>query len=87
MSLEQIMKAANAVSRMALAHEIAINKDFKLEKVDLPENSFQKKVKDTVHQAFWDLLHSQLEEDPPNYTHAIVLLKEIKEVLPTDEPF
>lgn len=34
------MKAANAVSKMVLAHEIAVNKDFKLEKADLPENRY-----------------------------------------------
>lgn len=80
-SLEQIMKAANAVSRMALAHEIAVNRDFKLEKVDYPENSWQKQVKQTMHKAFWDLLQADLDDNPPLYQHAIVLLTEIKEIL------
>jgi hypothetical protein len=35
-SLEEIMKAANSVSKMALAHDIAVDDDFHLEKVDLP---------------------------------------------------
>jgi hypothetical protein len=30
------MKAANSVSKMALAHDIAVDDDFHLEKVDLP---------------------------------------------------
>lgn len=33
-----------------------------------------------MHKAFWDSLESKLEEDPPNYSHAIVLIKEVKEV-------
>ena len=35
-SLEEIMKAANSVSKMALAHDIAVDDDFQLEKVNLP---------------------------------------------------
>lgn len=31
-------------------------------------------------KAFWDILSLQLVEDPPNYTQALVLLLEIKEV-------
>lgn len=33
-----------------------------------------------MHKAFWDSLAESLQEDPPDYTHALVLLKEIKEV-------
>ena len=39
-SLEEIMKAANSVSKMALAHDIAVDDDFHLEKVDLPNGRF-----------------------------------------------
>lgn len=31
-----------------------------------------------VHKAFWDVLESELQEDPPNYKQAMVLLGEIK---------
>lgn len=77
-SLEELMKAANGMTNMALAHEIAVNKDFKLERFEVPENSFEKKVRDTVHKAFWDLLESELAEDPPNYTQALVLLNDVR---------
>lgn len=33
-----------------------------------------------VHQAFWDCLHEQLNSDPPNYNHAVILLHEVKTV-------
>lgn len=80
-SLEQIMKAANGVSNMVLCHEIAVDKDFKLEKVEPPDHSLHKQVKEIIHQAFWDVLRDQLKEEPPKYTQAMVLLAEIKEGL------
>ena len=43
--------------------------------------SIEKKIKDIMHQAFWDALEEHLKEDPPDLTHAIVLLEEIREVL------
>ena len=33
-----------------------------------------------MHQAFWDYLESQLNEDPPSYINAIKMLSDIKEV-------
>ncbi|CAG2119678.1 unnamed protein product, partial [Medioppia subpectinata] len=80
-SLEEIMKAANGVENMVLAHEIAVDNNFKLEKVNPPDNSLEQKVKEVVHKAFWDILESQLNESPTNYKQAMALLKEIKENL------
>lgn len=37
-------------------------------------------VKQIVHKAFWDHLELELNEDPPEYEHAIKLFEEIKEV-------
>lgn len=79
-SLEEIMKATNGLKNMALAHEIAVDKNFKLEKLEADENGLHKQVKEIIHKAFWSLLEEQLAEDPPNYTQALVLLKEIKGV-------
>lgn len=42
--------------------------------------SLEKQVKDIVHKAFWDSLESELNDDPPEYEHAIKLLEEIREV-------
>ncbi|XP_043267022.1 T-complex protein 11-like protein 1 isoform X2 [Venturia canescens] len=81
-SLEEILHAANGMKNMALAHEIAVDKNFQLQKlVEEEGDSLQKRVKEIVHKAFWDVLASQLAEDPPNYTQALVLLTEIKECL------
>lgn len=70
---------------MTLAHEIAINPDFRLEPYIPPENSLEKKIKTILHDAFWDLLREQLNSDPPCYDHAIVLLGDIKEVASTTQ--
>lgn len=80
-SLEEIMKATNGLKNMALAHEIAVDKNFRLQKLDSDENTLHKKVKEIIHKAFWTLLEEQLAEEPPNYSQALVLLKEIKETL------
>ena len=41
-SLEEIMKAANGVENMVLAHEIAVDNNFRLEKVDAPDKRYSK---------------------------------------------
>lgn len=64
---------------MALAHEIAVNNEFKLEVYEPADNSIEKVIKDTMHRAFWSILREQIESTPPVYDHAIVLLEDIKE--------
>ncbi|XP_074864054.1 T-complex protein 11-like protein 2 isoform X2 [Carettochelys insculpta] len=75
------MAAARNLSDLTLAHEIAVNENFHMEHVDLPQNSLEGRVKQIVHKAFWDLLECELNEDPPEYDHAIKLFEEIKETL------
>lgn len=79
-SLEEIMKAAKGMQNMALAHEIAVDKNFKIDKLEPEEDTLHKKVKEIVHKAFWDILSNELSQDPPIYTQALRLLKEIKDV-------
>lgn len=66
---------------MTLAHEIAVNENFQLKQEALPENSLAGRVKHIVHQAFWDVLDSELNADPPEFEHAIKLFEEIREIL------
>ena len=83
MSLSELMDAARGVTNMFLAHEIAVDKDFMLEKLK-PEpqpGSMEEQVKNIVHQAFWDVLATELSEEPPQYGHALSLLSEIRETL------
>lgn len=74
------MHAANGMRDMAIVHQIVVDQDFKLQPVEPPPNSMQKKVIDTMQQAFWDILRTELAETPPNYTQALVLLEDIKKV-------
>lgn len=80
-TLEEIMKAAHGMHNMALAHEIAVDQDFKLEPFEPPDNSYQKLVKETMHRAYFDILREQLNSDPPEYKQALVLLEDVKQGL------
>ena len=42
--------------------------------------SIEKQVKDMVHRAFWDAFQEKISEDPPDFSQAIVLIQEVKEV-------
>ncbi|CRK91264.1 CLUMA_CG004944, isoform A [Clunio marinus] len=79
LTLDEVQDVVKNIKNMALAHEIAVNNDFKLEAYEPPENSIEKVVKETIHKAFWNILRTQLESDPPVYDHALVLLNDIKE--------
>lgn len=80
MSLTEIMDAAQGITNMYLAHEIAVDKDFMLKSREDEEgqNPLEAQVKAIVHKAFWDILDQELKEDPPNFTQALVLLKDVK---------
>ncbi|XP_063703942.1 T-complex protein 11-like protein 1 [Culicoides brevitarsis] len=80
LTLDEVQSVVKNIEDMALAHEIAVNADFKLEPYEPPENSLEKIIKDTIHKAFWDVLREQLNSTPPIYSHAIQLLGEIKEM-------
>lgn len=80
MSTAELMDASKGITNMALAHEIAVNKDFQLEKV-VPANAVENTIKEIMQRAFWDVLKEELESDPPQFGQAMVLLSEIKEML------
>jgi T-complex protein 11 len=79
LTLDEVQDVVKNIKNMALAHEIAVNSEFKLQAYEPPENSLEKVVKDTIHKAFWNILRTQLESKPPVYDHALVLLSDIKE--------
>ncbi|KAG8439468.1 hypothetical protein GDO86_005615 [Hymenochirus boettgeri] len=80
-TFDEMMATTRNLSNLALAHEIVTNEKFHLSNIDLPPNSLEAKVKQIVHKAFWDCLESELNENPPQYDHAIKLFEEIKEIL------
>jgi len=85
MSLNELMDAAKGVTNMYLAHEIAVDKDFMLEKINGEEDdetqeptTFEAQIKKIIHQAFWDILAEELKEEPPVYNQALVLMEEVR---------
>ncbi|XP_041638568.1 T-complex protein 11-like protein 2 [Cheilinus undulatus] len=80
-SLSSLMELENCVSNLSLAHEIVVNRDFSFKPWSPPTDSLQGRVTEIVHRAFWDSLQEQLNSDPPNYSHAVVLLQEVKTML------
>ncbi|NXC39927.1 TCP11 protein, partial [Penelope pileata] len=81
LSMSELQEITAEVSRLAIAHEIVLNADFKLQMVNFPPYSLENRVKETLHKAFWDSLKKQISATPPDYTQAIQLLQEIKEGL------
>lgn len=75
------MMASHAVQNMALAHEISVNQNFKLEKLEYNENSIEKQIHDTVHKAFWNSLKEDFEKEPIEYKHTLVIIGEAKQGL------
>ncbi|XP_053742439.1 T-complex protein 11-like protein 1 isoform X1 [Synchiropus splendidus] len=80
-SVDELMETANDISNMVFAHEIMVNQDFQLKPAELPEGSFQQRVKEVMHKAFWDCLEAELQESPPQYDKAVWLLAQVKEIL------
>uniref|UniRef100_A0A8D3A5L9 T-complex protein 11-like protein 1 n=1 Tax=Scophthalmus maximus TaxID=52904 RepID=A0A8D3A5L9_SCOMX len=77
-SLSSLMELENCVSNLSLAHEVVMNGDFCFRPQRPPADSLEGRVTEIVHRAFWDVLREQLSSDPPNYTHAVILLREVK---------
>ncbi|XP_046881960.1 T-complex protein 11-like protein 1 isoform X2 [Hypomesus transpacificus] len=69
------------VSNLSLAHEIVMNQDFCFRQTSPPKDSLEGRVTEVVHRAFWDVLQEQLSSCPPNYSHAVTLLQEVKATL------
>ncbi|XP_004676531.1 PREDICTED: T-complex protein 11-like protein 2 [Condylura cristata] len=81
LTYDEVMAVAGNLLDLNLAHEIAVNENFEVKQTPIPENSLFGQVKHIVHQAFWDLLESELNAEPPKYEYAIKLFEEIREIL------
>ncbi|XP_024839377.1 T-complex protein 11 homolog isoform X2 [Bos taurus] len=64
-----------------LSSEIGMNRDFRMEEKVLPPGSLEGRIRETMHDAFWDHLKERLSATPPDFSCALELLKEIKEIL------
>lgn len=109
--LDRIIKTANTMSRMMMAHKIALEDDFKLEpgmdmsgpllslspiigssptrnmteSAQTSEPSLQNRVKDIVHEAYWDLFKEELDsqvnenKDGRKFDISKLLLRDIRQ--------
>nr|XP_039255059.1 T-complex protein 11-like protein 1 [Styela clava] len=94
-TLKEKLANEDIAYRMKLAHEIAVDKDFRLSESSVDSTSpplydkspeankirMEKAVKDIVQKSFWDCVRVSLESNPPKYDHAFTLLQEIKDIL------
>ncbi|XP_006107412.1 T-complex protein 11 homolog [Myotis lucifugus] len=64
-----------------LSCRIGMDHDSHREEKVLPPSSLEGQAKDAMHNAFWDHLKEQLSATPPDFSCALELLKEIKEIL------
>lgn len=80
LTIDEVRDAIKNVQNMELAHEIAINPDFRLQPFNPPEGSVGHRVKTVLHEAYWDRLREDLNAIPPVYDHAIALLGDVREV-------
>ncbi|KAJ8258677.1 hypothetical protein COCON_G00176890 [Conger conger] len=79
--LLDMTQADSCSTNLTLAHEIVVDRDFCFKQSTPPIDSLEGRVKEIVHRAFWDSVRAQLSLSPPDYTHAIRLLQEVKEIL------
>ncbi|XP_069104657.1 T-complex protein 11-like protein 1 [Argopecten irradians] len=80
-SMEELIKATTGVKNMSLAHEIAVDANFKIGPTEKDSKSFEKQVEMIMHKAFWDVFQESISEDPPNYRHALVLIGDVQKQL------
>ncbi|EPY73265.1 t-complex protein 11-like protein [Camelus ferus] len=81
LSVTDLIETVNEVSKLSIAHEIVVNQDFYVEESVLPPNSLEGRIMEMMYNAFWDHLEDQLSSIPPDFTCALELLKEVKEIL------
>ncbi|ELR62516.1 T-complex protein 11-like protein, partial [Bos mutus] len=81
LSVTDLIETVNEISRLSIAHEIVVNQDFYMEDGVLPPNSLEGRIMETMYKAFWDHLKVQLSSTPADFTSALELLKEVKEIL------
>uniref|UniRef100_A0AC34F1Y8 T-complex 11 n=1 Tax=Panagrolaimus sp. ES5 TaxID=591445 RepID=A0AC34F1Y8_9BILA len=78
-TIDEILKVNSTLEKMLLAHEIAIDPEFSLEK--LPKDPLEEHVKKCMHNAFWEKLREDFAAQPPIYEHAFTLIIDLKEMI------
>lgn len=66
---------------MQIAHEIAVNSEFKLEPKKPVEGSLYGKIKENMFKAYWDIIKEDIAKDPPVLDMVIKLGQDIRQML------
>eukprot|EP00096_Caligus_rogercresseyi_P001295 TRINITY_DN1204_c2_g3_i1.p1 TRINITY_DN1204_c2_g3~~TRINITY_DN1204_c2_g3_i1.p1 ORF type:complete len:505 (-),score=132.02 TRINITY_DN1204_c2_g3_i1:1035-2549(-) len=80
-SLNELLDTSRGLTNMVLAHEIAVNRDFKLEDLKPESSALEKNVKDMLHKVFWDQLREELSRSPPAFQGALSVFGEAKGII------
>ncbi|KFB40136.1 AGAP000633-PA-like protein [Anopheles sinensis] len=76
-TLNDLVREYKTYEDLQLLHEIAVNDEFKLTKVKNNDPLYAT-IEQTMHNAYWDLMRAELEQDPPQKERAISLLMDIR---------
>nr|XP_048284146.1 T-complex protein 11 X-linked protein 2-like isoform X1 [Myodes glareolus] len=76
-------KAVNEVSKLSIAHETIVNQDFMVKENNnfSESSSLESNFVETMYNAFWDHLKDQLSKTPPDFSCALELISNIKQIL------
>lgn len=77
-TVDELLTVNSTLEKMVLAHEIAVDPNFSLDK--LPKDPLEEQVKHVMHNAFWDKVSESFSQNPPDYQHAVTLIADLKEV-------
>ena len=77
-TIDELLKVNSTLEKMVLAHEIAVDPNFSIDK--LPKDPLEEQVKKVMHDAFWNKLKEDFSNDPPNYQQIFPLIVDLKEV-------
>uniref|UniRef100_A0AC34QNB9 T-complex protein 11-like protein 1 n=1 Tax=Panagrolaimus sp. JU765 TaxID=591449 RepID=A0AC34QNB9_9BILA len=78
-TIDELLKLNSTLEKMVLAHEIAVDPNFSIDK--LPKDPLEEQVKKVMHDAFWDKLKDDFSKDPPDYTSLYNLMVDLKELM------
>lgn len=82
LSIQDLQDIETAAMNITISHEITFDPKFKLpESQEQPTSDLRQIVKKQMERAFWEKLHDDLAQDPPEYEHTMKLVEEIKDRL------
>ncbi|KAE9552275.1 hypothetical protein FO519_004521 [Halicephalobus sp. NKZ332] len=78
-TIDELLKVNSTLEKMVLAHEIAVDPSFSIDK--LPKDPLEEQVKKVMHDAFWKKLEEDFSKNPPDYQQVFPLIVDLKEMM------